>query len=226
MPKNKPRLINREISWLHFNQRVLQEAADPSVPLIERLKFLGIFSNNLDEFYRVRVATLNRMLRIKKKEIKYIDFNPSETLKQIVTIDKQQQKMFAATYDQLVRELVAENIFLINEKELSTAQVQYVLKYFREHVRSQLFPLMVANLDDPNRLKDKSIYLAIHLRHSQIQTDENFALVKVPTSALSRFVILPPEGDKKFIILLDDVIRVGLPDIFSIFGYDCFDAYT
>ncbi len=226
MAKNNPSLINREISWLHFNQRVLQEAADHTVPLIERLRFLGIFSNNLDEFYRVRVATLNRIVKFKKKEKKYVDFDAAMILKKIAAIVKQQQNTFAAIYDQLMLELADHNIHIINEKKLSRPQEQFVLNYFREHVRSHLFPLMLKNFKDVNRLEEKSIYLAIRLKRLQVKYAENFALVKIPTPALSRFISLPSEDDQKFIILLDDVIRVGLPEIFSVFGYDSFDAFT
>ncbi len=218
--------INREISWLHFNARVLQEAADESVPLLERIKFLGIFANNLDEFYRVRVATLSRMLRFNKKKNPFIDFNPQKILKQINKIEKEQQKEFLRIFRRLVRMLATENIFLINEKQLTKEQGNYVLKYFRDHVRSVLFPLILGNLKDASTLKDNSIYLAVLLSSSQNRIPENYALIKIPATALPRFVILPQDDDKKYIILLDDVIRFGLPDIFSIYGYDRFSAYT
>jgi polyphosphate kinase len=223
---NSKKLINREISWLHFNGRVLQEAADPNVPLLERIKFLGIFSNNLDEFFRVRVATLNRMLKFRKRDYKFINFNPAQILKQIFEIEQLQQKDFTDIFRRIVRELADENIFIINEKELSPEQGEFVMNYFKNHVRTNLFPLMLENVDDAGWLKDKSIYLAIELKKSKVPDSRTFSLIKVPTSTISRFLLLPEQDGKKFIILLDDVIRYGLPGIFSIFGYDKYEAYT
>ncbi len=220
------KLINREISWLHFNGRVLQEAADPNVPLLERIKFLGIFSNNLDEFFRVRVATLNRMLKFRKKDYKFINFNPAQILKKVFEIEQEQQKEFTEIFSRIVSELASQNIFIIDEKELTPEQGEFVLNYFKNQVRTNLFPLMLENVQDASWLKDKSIYLAIELLKKKEPAKRTFALIKVPTSVLSRFVVLPKTGDKTHIIMLDDVIRHGLPGIFSIFGYDQFKAYT
>jgi len=220
------KLINREISWMHFNGRVLQEAADPNVPLIERLKFLGIFSNNLDEFFRVRVATLNRMLKLKKKDFQFIKFNPVRILKKVFDIEQEQQKDFTEIFSKIVKELADQNIFMINEKELTPEHGAFVLEYFRTQVRINLFPLMIENVQDASWLQDKSIYLAIDLRKTKVPANRTYALIKVPTSVLPRFVLLPKHNDKTYIILLDDVIRYGLPGIFSVFGYDYFEAYT
>ncbi|HEX7412210.1 MAG TPA: polyphosphate kinase 1 [Bacteroidales bacterium] len=225
MPKTPIYTLNRETSWLHFNARVLQEAADHTVPLIERIKFLGIYSNNLDEFYRVRVATINRMLGVNKKMVADIDPNPKKTLKEISKITVLQEKEFSRIFKVLIKELGKENIFIINERGLSTAQGQFVRQYFREHVRSQLFPLMMNTLK-ASALKDKSIYLTVHLQVKHKSALSRYAIIKVPLGPLGRFVILPPEGDKKFIILLEDVIRYCLEDIFSIFGFDAFQSYV
>lgn len=211
---------------MHFNGRVLQEAADPNVPLLERIKFLGIFSNNLDEFFRVRVATLNRMLKLKKKDYQFINFNPANILKKVFEIEQEQQKEFTEIFRKIVRELADQNIFMINEKELTPEQGEFVLDYFKTQVRTNLFPLMLENIQDASLLKDKSIYLAVDLRKTRVPGSRTFALIKVPTSVLSRFVLLPKHDEKTYIILLDDVIRYGLPGIFSIFGYDHFEAYT
>ncbi len=226
MPKPSKKFINREISWLHFNGRVLQEAADARVPLLERIRFLGIFSNNLDEFFRVRVATLNRMLKFRKKDYKFINFNPSQILKQVFKLEQEQQEEFAGIFRKIFDDLASENIFIVNEKELSNDQQEFVLDYFKCKVRTNLFPLMLDNVQDTSWLKDKSIYLAVDLRKSAVADSRTFALIKVPTSVLPRFVMLPKKDDKTYIILLDDVIRFGMPGIFSIFGYDQFDAYT
>jgi polyphosphate kinase len=225
MAKVTEKFVNREISWLEFNGRVLQEAADETTPLIERVKFLGIFSNNLDEFFRVRVATLNRLLDFDKKNDDNLNINPRRTLKEINRIDAEQQKEFARIFRKLVRELAHEGIHIINEKDLSEEHGTYIRKFFNNNVRSQLFPIMLGNLKSSS-LIDKSIYLAIRLTKKSHSGEEQFAIIRVPAGPLSRFLILPPSDGQQYIILLDDVIRYCFDDIFSIFGYDHFEAYT
>lgn len=165
MAKPPVSLITRETSWLEFNGRVLQEAADETTPLIERIKFLGIFSNNLDEFYRVRVATLNRMLDYNRRSGEPLDFNPRRVLKEINRIDREQRKIFSEIFHDIVQGLAAENILMVNEREITPEQGEFVRTYFNRHVRSQLFPIMLSNLKS-SALADKSIYLAISLSSS------------------------------------------------------------
>lgn len=225
MKNNYNYLINREISWLDFNGRVMQEASDPKTPLIERLKFLGIFSNNRDEFFRVRVATLARMTKFEKVN-PVDDESPRKTLTEISKIVLEQEKQFTRIYQEIVEELKKFKIFIINEKQLNDYQGRYIRKYFNENVRVHQFPLILDNIKDLTSLKDKSIYLAVHMHKTGKKDSESFALIKVPTSSVPRFVSLPCETDEKYIILLDDVIRYCLGDIFGIFGYDSFNAYT
>ncbi len=222
---DKLKVLNREVSWLYFNGRVLQEAADKRNPLIERLKFLGIFSNNRDEFFRVRVATVTRMLKVDR--IPYdSSINPKKVLKDINEIVQSQEKDFQQIYNTIVEELAAENIFIINEKHLSDDQGLFVRKYFQEKVRVYLFPIMISNLRDISSLRDRSIYLAVTLGFRDNPAKKDWALMELPTKNLSRFLILPRDGEKKFIILLDDVIRYCLSEVFSVFGWNTFDAYT
>lgn len=223
--KNHLELLNREISWLHFNGRVLQEAADERNPLLERLKFLGIFSNNRDEFFRVRVATLNRMM--KAESIPYDTvIDPKKVLKDIVSIVQTQEKEFMHIYEAIVDELARHDIHIINETQLSASQGRFVRKYFQEQVRVALFPMMISSIRDVSSLKDKSIYLAVTLERSGQDQKPDYALIELPTRQVSRFLLLPAEGRKKFVILLDDVVRFCLDEIFSVFGYDRFSAYT
>ncbi len=221
----KKLIINREISWLSFNERVLQEAADERVPLIERMRFLGIFSNNLDEFFRVRVATWRRLLDFPDTE-KSLRESPADLLNEINKIDYTYQQRFLEVYVQILKELEKENIFILNENQLSDDQGIFVREFFRENVRPNLFPIMMKNIKGPTSLRDKSIYLAVRLRKKDKSLKDDHALIKVPVSVLSRFLILPKKEDRNFIILLDDVIRYNLADIFSVFDYDEFDAYT
>jgi polyphosphate kinase len=223
--KYKDQMLNREVSWLHFNERVLQEARDESTPLLERLKFLGIFSNNRDEFFRVRVATHARMQNVEKLDYP-LKVSPSEILQQIQEIVAEQEKIFTLTYEEIVEKLGGQNIFIVREDELTEQQAEFVTDYFHNEVRTLLFPIMLDNLNDPTSLEDKSIYLAVHLQSNTSPEKEEFSIVKVPSPQLSRFLILPEENGKIFIMLLEDVIRHGLPYVFSLFGYDKYDAYT
>ncbi len=229
-------LVEREISWLEFNGRVLQEAADESNPLIERLKFLGIFSSNLDEFYRVRVATLNRMNDLKAGNAPVTIKNPKKILKEITRIDKKQQKEFARIYDQIIQQLSNEGLHLLNEKQITPAQGAFIHAYFNEHVRSQLFPILLNNLK-LSSLVDKSIYLAVILHRSAQPSKDRYAVVRIPVGPLARFLILPNDEDVKQdisgvkapeinIIMLDDVIRYCLEEIFAVFGFNDYEAFT
>lgn len=223
----KATMINRDISWLSFNARVLQEAADKTLPLIERIKFLGIFSNNLDEFFRVRVGTYKRMINLGKNARYYIGENPSKILQKIQAIVVNQQKEFDRIYAEILIELKKKNIHIVDEKGLSKDQGAYVKNYFKEMVRPLLVPIMIQHTNKLPYLRDKSIYLAVKLSHKIKNKDSRYALIQVPDD-LPRFVQLP-HNDKKqgtFIILLDDVIRFCLEDIFFVFNYDTYGAYT
>jgi polyphosphate kinase len=222
----KPDLVNREISWLSFNDRVLQEAADERVPLVERMRFLGIYSNNLDEFFRVRVATLRRLADMVKKHTVDLDFDPEAVLAKINKIYLKRQKRFDGIHRELIGKLEEEGIFLLNEKQLTGEQQAFVGRYFRETVRPAIFPLMVRNLRRTSFIRDRAIYLAVRLARADGGRPDDFALIKVPSPALDRFVILPGPSGQHHVILLDDVIRFCLPDIFPIFDFDVFEAYT
>ncbi|MFH0896286.1 MAG: polyphosphate kinase 1 [Bacteroidota bacterium] len=226
MKKAEPHLINREISWLHFNERVLQEAADPTNPVLERIRFLSIFSSNLDEFFRVRVATVKRMFGLKKKAIDSFDASPENVLNEINDLVIQMRNHFEVVFDGVLKELKEKNIFLLNEKELDPEQGEFVQHFFRENVRNNLFPIKLRNLSDPSRIRDKSIYHAVVLSDTKKKKKTNYALIEIPTESVGRFLILPKKGNSHFIILLDDIIRYCLKEIFHTLGYNRFSAYT
>jgi polyphosphate kinase len=223
----KVTMINRDISWLSFNARVLQEAADKTLPLIERIKFLGIFSNNLDEFFRVRVGTYKRMINLGRNAKYYIGENPSKVLQKIQSIVISHQKEFDRIYAEILQELKKKNIFIVDEKALNKEQGLFVKNYFKEMVRPLLVPIMIQHTSKLPYLRDKSIYLAVKLSHKVKNKDSRYALIQVPDD-LPRFVQLPDADKKvgKFIILLDDIIRYCLEDIFFVFNYDTYGAYT
>ena len=228
MAKQK-KIINREISWLSFNHRVLQEAADPSLPLVERIRFLGIFSNNLDEFFKVRVATVKRMMDydrdVSRDMRKMIGDKPKNILKQIQKTVLNLQSQFQQIYQELIKELEKENIHIISEKQLNAHQAEFVKTYFEEEVRPVLPVIMLHNVESFPYLKDKAIYLATKLTSRDESVETEYALIEIPAN-VSRFLILPSQGDKKYLIILDDVIRFCLKDVFAIFHFDRFEAYT
>ena len=216
-------LINREISWLYFNDRVLQEAADQTVPLIERIKFLAIFSSNLDEFYRVRVATLSRLTNQNEKAKELLGYNPKKVLSQIKNIVVKQERKFNNLYENIiVKQLAEEKIFLLNDKQLNVTRGIFVKNYFREKLLATLVPIMLDNTQVLPELKDRSIYFFVRLTHNNKQT---FALIEIPDN-LSRFIVLPETNNLKFITLLDDIIRYSLEDIFFIFEHESIEAYS
>lgn len=226
MVKKSYPIINREISWLYFNDRVLQEAADPSVPLIERLRFLAIFSSNLDEFYRVRVATLNRLSDLAQKTQTYLGFDPKVILNDIKSIVVHQEERFDYLYEhEIIPQLESEKIFIITEQQLNVARGDYVRDFFRRKILPSLVPIMLS-ASDINKpfpeLKDGRLYLFIKLT---FRKKNRYALLEVPTKVMPRFVELPENKGLKFIILLDDMIRYCLDDLFFIFQYDHVEAY-
>lgn len=226
MPKNIP-LINREVSWLYFNDRVLQEAADKSVPLVERIRFLAIFSSNLDEFYRVRVATLNRLSNLNTRSKAILGFSPRKILNQIKNIVVRQERKFNHLYeDVIVKELERERIFLINETQLNVTRGSFVREYFREKILSTLVPVMINKSEPFPELKDRAIYLFVRLVQTKNKEKSRFALIEIPTDVSGRFIVLPETNNLKFITLIDDIVRYCLDDIFFIFEYDSIEAYS
>jgi len=225
MPNDK-NLINREVSWLHFNERVLQEAMDPKNPLIERLKFLGIFSNNRDEFFRVRVASIKRLMDVEKVKNDHFNYNPRSLFKEILSIVEQQEKRFTDTFYSLREEMTKYNIIFLDETNLDKKQGVFVQQFFNSEVRPFLFPIMLKKLVNPDTIHDGSIYLVVLMKDTSGEMEDNSALIMVPSDDISRFVTLPSETEKKYIIFLDDVIRFCLGEIFRPFGYDSFEAFT
>jgi polyphosphate kinase len=219
------RIINRELSWLSFNERVLQEAADKTVPLVERMRFLGIFSNNLDEFFKVRVATIKRMIDVEEKTGVLNTEKPKEVLNQIQQIVIKLQRDFERIYNEVKNELEKEKINIINETQLNKRKAEFVQRYFEEKVLPVLTPIMLHNVKIFPRLKDKSIYLAVKMTSSDPEIDMEYAIIEIPSDRLGRFLLFPIRS-RKYIILLDDVIRFGLKTLFSQFHFDHFEAYT
>ncbi|NND62916.1 MAG: polyphosphate kinase 1 [Flavobacteriaceae bacterium] len=221
--------LNRELSWLQFNARVLQEAEDSTVPLIERLRFLGIFSNNLDEFFKVRYATIKRIVEAGKGGRSELGgISASELLEEITKTVIKQQSNSLQILKEIEQELEKENIFIIDETEISESQSKFISEYFIRKVSPALVTIMLSDLDEFPSLKDSAAYLAIKMVMAQADSVENeprkYALIEIPR-LVDRFVVLPDEGNKKYIIMLDDLIRHCLGNIFSIFNYKSISAH-
>src|SRR5882757_4465755 len=226
----KRKTIARDISWLSFNSRVLQEAADPSVPLRERIRFLGIFSNNMDEFFRVRVATLKRMSEYSGRKTKinmHLEISPDKILNEIQSMVLEQNGEFDTIWGDIRKELEKEKIFLASEGGLDDTQQQFIQNYFEEEIRSNIIPLMVESIPQFPYLRDKSIYLGVVLSRQDGSMKRKYALIEVPSRVLGRFVQLPsPAMDEHHIILLEDIIRYNLRNIFAYFGYDTYESWV
>jgi len=219
--------INREISWLSFNERVLQEAADPNTPLFERIRFIGIFSNNLDEFFRVRFAAVRRMVDLGGDEENLLgDFTPQELMDKIQNIVISQQQKVQAIFKDIFEELKKDNIFMINEKELNHKQGIFVRKYFNDKVLPNLVPIMLSNKNKFPYLRDRSVYLAVKLSKKSNPKDFAYSLIRIPSLSVPRFLVLPKSGNNKYVIILDDVIRYCLSELFFYFDYNVHEAFT
>jgi len=222
----KRKTIPRDISWLSFNARVLQEAADLSVPLRERIKFLGIFSNNMDEFFRVRVATLRRMEEYGNKlKNMHLEHTPGKILEQIQEIVIAQQEEFGRIWKSIREEMEKENIRMVTERQLTKEQQKFVQNYFEEEVHSNIIPLMVESIPSFPYLREKSIFLGVVLSKRDGSLKRKHAIIEVPSRVLGRFIQLPSAPGTHTIILLEDVIRYNLRNIFSYFGYDRYESW-
>lgn len=223
-PRNHSNIyINREISWLQFNGRVLQEASDESVPLIERLRFLGIFSNNLDEFFKVRYATVKRIVEAGKGGKSQLGGIKAKELLEIITkIVIEQQADSLKILNNIVSSLNDENIYIIDESHIDESQDAFIRNYFIETVSPALVTIILNDSVVLPNLKGSAAYLAVRMVLKD-QTKQ-FALIEIP-KAVNRFVVLPKQGDKNYIIMIDDLLRYCLGDIFNIFDYETVSAH-
>ena len=216
-------LVNREISWLSFNERVLQEAKDKSNPLIERLRFLGIYSSNRDEFFKVRVASIKRMLTLGKKTRERLYADPKLLIHRIEEIIGKQEEIFHNALDEIIDALEDHNIRFIDETEMTEEQEAFAQHYFKNTVRPNLVPLMLTS-DLKLELTDEASYLAIKLYDNGVEQKAKYALIEIPSPLIPRFLVIP--GNEKVVMFLDDIIRMGMKQIFKIFDFDNIESYA
>ncbi|MBC8082078.1 MAG: polyphosphate kinase 1 [Hymenobacter sp.] len=224
-----PVLLNRELCWLAFNRRVLQEAQNPEVPLLERLKFMAIFSSNLDEYFKVRVATLRRLVKLKKKTRAKLGEDPTAQLKDLLEEVRRQQQEFGHTFrDRLLPALREQHIHLVSEHDLTAEQRQWVQQYFEEHVQDLLSPVILDENLHHLFLKDQTVYLTFYLteptdngpkKKKTDPADERMLVMELPVKRHGgRFVQLPSQGEERYVMFLDDVIRCCARTLFPKFS--------
>ncbi len=226
--KNGIPYINRDISWLSFNYRVLQEAKDPSVPLMERIKFMAIYSSNLDEFFRVRVANIRNLVRVGKKTKRRLDYDPKEVLNEIHRIINSQQEEYSKIFEkQIVPQLADNNIFLLkNLDDLNEEQKQFIEDYFQDNLLPFVQPVLLVKKKIRPFLNNGALYLSVILGPLEEEINGNeYAIIKIPSDHIRRFIKLPsPESDRHDIIVLDDLIRYSARWLFP--GYNILGMYS
>lgn len=218
--------IHRDISWLSFNYRVLQEAKDPSVPLFERLKFLAIYSSNLDEFFRVRMANHRNLLRVGKKTKKELDIDPKQVVKEIQQIVNLQQEEFSRVFEEeIIPELKQHNIFLLRRLDLNEEQKEFVESYFKDHMLPFVQPVLLVKNKIRPFLNNAALYLTVLLEPKEDPGGHfQYAIVKIPSDHLPRFIELPASANRHDIIMLDDIVRHSVSWMFP--GYNIEDTFS
>ncbi|MFR9504399.1 MAG: polyphosphate kinase 1 [Rikenellaceae bacterium] len=219
-------IYNREISWLEFNERVLQEAQDESVPLLQRLRFLGIFSNNQDEFIKVRLGNLMRYSTMRQREQPTMSggYRPEELLSLVNEKMGATQQKFGETYEKIISEAESEGIFVVKQTELSEEQTEFCRQYFLSVLSLRLGPVIIRKSMKLPFFPDGKIYLGVKMSSKRAT---RYAILQIPVSDASpRFVVLPSQEGRTDIIFVDDIIRLFIDDIFFMFSYDSLSAHT
>lgn len=217
--------VDRDLSWMYFNHRILQEATKDQVPLLERLSFLGIYSNNLDEFFRVRMATLSRIAECEDKSVRSEREHAHQLIKQINKLNNKFSKEYEDAIHEVTRQLREENIFLLKEDELDEGQQQFVRRFYRQQLSGFVSPVWFSTVKQLTDETDENIYLGVKM---QVDGKKSFdyALIELPVAECGRFVRLPDKEGRSYLMYLDDVIRYCLPMIFAGMNYVFFKAYA
>lgn len=217
--------IERDLSWMYFNRRILQEATKEKVPLLDRLSFLGIYSNNLDEFFRVRMATLSRIAECEDRSLQAEREHAQNLIKQISKLNNQYAKEYERVIQEVNHQLAKENIFLLKEDELDEDQQQFIRQFYRQRLSGFVSPVWLSAVKQLADEADENIFLAVKMQASGKKSSD-YALITLPVSECGRFVRLPDQENRCYLIYLDDVIRYCLPMIFSGLNYNSFKAYA
>ena len=217
--------VERDLSWMYFNRRILQEAEKPRVPLLERLSFLGIYSNNLDEFFRVRMATLSRIAECEDNALRRESKQAQQLIGRINKLNAKYVMEYEAAIREVTRLLREENIFLLKETELDEEQQAFVRRFFYAKLSSSISPVWLSAVRQLTEEADDNIYMAVRLRTAG-KKKHDYALIALPVAECGRFLRLPDREGKSYLMYLDDVVRYCLPMVFAGLGYEDFSAYA
>ena len=218
--------LDRDISWMYFNRRILQEACKENVPLLERLAFLGIYSNNLDEFFRVRVATQNRIAECNDRSALRERENAKQLIKRIAKLNGSYSKDYEKAVKDVTEKLRCENIYLISDKEADEEQLGFIRSFYWEKLNGFIVPVWFSAIKQLDSETDEDIYLAVKLLKKNVNVTPEYALLELPVSVCGRFIRLPDKDGKSFLMYLDDVVRCCLSLIFKGLDYIHFEAYS
>lgn len=218
--------LERDISWMYFNERILQEATRPHVPLLERLSFLGIYSNNLDEFFRVRMASQSRIAECADRAAVRESEHAKKIIKQIGKLNAHYAKAYAQAVEQVTEELRRENICLVDDTEVTPGQLDFIRSYFRERLSGFIVPVWFSAIKWLDYENDENIYLAVKVSRPEPKPVADYAFLEVPVGPCGRFVRLPDHEGRSYLMYLDDVVRCCLPLVFEGLGFTSFEAYT
>ena len=223
--KEKP-YLERDISWMYFNRRILQEATRTNVPLLERLAFLGIYSNNLDEFFRVRIATQNRIAECTDRSANAEKEKAKRILRQIGKLNAKYIKDYEATIDQVTSDLKKENIYIISDSDVTPEQMEFIRNYYKKNINGFITPIWFSAIKSLDNENDENIYLAVKLSKDSGRVQSEYAFLELPVNLCGRFIRLPDNNGKKYLMYLDDVIRCCLPLVFEGLEYIQYEAYA
>ena len=217
--KEKP-YLERDISWMYFNRRILQEATRSHVPLLERMAFLGIYSNNLDEFFRVRVASQSRIAECMDKSAAKEREKAKKLLKQIGKLNARYVKDYEEAVSSVTEDLKKENIYLVSNSEVTPEQLQFIQSFYKEKLNGLIVPVWFSAVKLLDYENDENIYLAVKVSKNGNKPMADYAFLELPVNICGRFVQLPDHENKSYLMYLDDVIRCCLPLVFEGLGYD------
>ena len=224
--KKETPYLERDISWMYFNRRILQEATRSHVPLLEKMSFLGIYSNNLDEFFRVRMASQSRIAECEDRSAAKESEYAKKVLKIIGKLNGRYMKEYEAAVHQVMEDLEKENICVISDRDVTPERLAFVQRYYREKLSGVMTPIWFSATKSLDSADDDNIYLAIKLKKKKPKSPADYAFLELPVNLTGRFVRLPDEGEKRIIMYVDDVVRWCLPLLFEGLDFAEFEAYA